>query len=80
MNTNISGILSVEQLDLLNKLASSLTNEQRVWVSGYLAGLSARNDGQVQSLGGNALAHNESALTILVGSRTGNGEGLAKFA
>ncbi len=80
MNTNISGILSVEQLDLLNKLASSLTNEQRVWVSGYLAGLSARNDGQVQSLGGNALAHNESALTILVGSRTGNGEGLAKLA
>jgi sulfite reductase (NADPH) flavoprotein alpha-component len=80
VNTNISGILSVEQLDLLNRLANSLTNEQRVWVSGYLAGLSARTDGQVQSTAANVVAQNDSTLTILVGSRTGNGEGLAKMA
>jgi len=79
---NISGALSAEQLDLLTKLTTSLNKEQQVWVSGYLAGFSARNGSQVSDQQEDILApasqHN--GLTILYGSRTGNGEGLAKKA
>ena len=80
MNTTISGALSAEQLELLTKLTGSLSKEQQVWVSGYLAGFSARNGEQVSPQVENATSSAQSALTILYGSRTGNGERLAKKA
>ena len=81
MNSSIPGALSAEQLDLLTKLTGSLSKEQQVWVSGYLAGFSTRKEEEQivlpqQSVNSTA----QTALTILYGSRTGNGEGLAKKA
>ena len=80
MENSLSGALSAEQLDLLTKLTGSLSKEQQVWVSGYLAGFSARNGEQVSPQVENATSSAQSALTILYGSRTGNGERLAKKA
>jgi len=80
VNTTISGALSAEQLELLTKLTRSLSKEQQIWVAGYLAGLSERNGEQVSQQVENATSSAQSALTILYGSRTGNGERLAKKA
>lgn len=81
MNINISP-LSAEQLDLFTRLTGSLNKEQLAWVSGYLSGLSAQNP-SINSLETDEKAvtpNEQNALTILYGSRTGNGEGLAKKA
>jgi len=80
VENSLSGALSAEQLELLTKLTGSLSKEQQVWVSGYLAGFSARNGEQVSQQVENATSSAQSALTILYGSRTGNGERLAKKA
>jgi len=80
--------LSNEQSALFSNLVGSLNREQLVWVSGYLAGLSAQNSetaGLVTELEPAqatvaATVSTENKLTILYGSRTGNGEGLAKKA
>jgi len=81
MNINISP-LSAEQLELFTRLTGSLNKEQLAWVSGYLSGLSAQNP-SINSLETDEKAvtpNEQNALTILYGSRTGNGEGLAKKA
>ena len=81
MNINISP-LSAEQLELFTRLTGSLNKEQLAWVSGYLSGLSAQNP-SINSLETDEKAvtpNEQDALTILYGSRTGNGEGLAKKA
>lgn len=81
MENNITGALSSEQLGLLTKLTTSLNKEQQVWVSGYLAGFSAGNGSQLAVQQPNVKAvSSQPALTILYGSRTGNGESLAKKA
>ncbi len=81
MNIPIPGSLSDEQTDLLIKLTTSLSNEQLTWVSGYLAGFSARNQSPAQTLQSTTpTTIAKTTLTILYGSRTGNGEGLAKKA
>lgn len=82
MINNISGALTAIQLDLLTKLTTSLSKEQQVWVSGYLAGFSARNGEQLLATGETESVNSthQRTLTILYGSRTGNGEGLAKKA
>ena len=81
MNINISP-LSAEQLELFTRLTGSLNKEQLAWVSGYLSGLSAQNP-SINSLETDEKAvttNEQNTLTILYGSRTGNGEGLAKKA
>lgn len=80
MENSLSGALSAEQLELLTKLTGSLNKEQQFWVSGYLAGFSARNGEQISQQVEIATSSAQSALTILYGSRTGNGERLAKKA
>jgi len=80
VENSLSGALSAEQLELLTKLTGSLSKEQQVWVSGYLAGLSERNGEQISQQVEIATTSAQSALTILYGSRTGNGERLAKKA
>jgi sulfite reductase (NADPH) flavoprotein alpha-component len=82
MNTTISP-LTAEQLELFSQLTGSLNKEQYAWVSGYLAGFSAQNSDEkspVAEVVKTATANKENKLTILYGSRTGNGEGLAKKA
>jgi len=76
----ISGLLSAEQLDQLTKLTSTLSKDQQLWVSGYLAGLGAQQGGNALAQPASAAASSQDSLTILYGSRTGNGEGLAKKA
>lgn len=81
--------LSGDQLKLLNELAATLSHEQINWVSGYFVGLLAQG---VKTISVDAPpaktftfaapvakipAENKKTLTILYGSRTGNGEGVA---
>jgi sulfite reductase (NADPH) flavoprotein alpha-component len=75
-----AGILSPEQLNLLTELTISLSKEQQIWVSGYIAGFSAQHTEQPAAVQETASSVTQTALTILYGSRTGNGEGLAKKA
>ncbi|GIO44607.1 assimilatory sulfite reductase (NADPH) flavoprotein subunit [Paenibacillus apis] len=78
-----------EQTELLNRLLPTLTDSQRVWLSGYLtalasAGISgglASTAVSVQSAAPSAAAPVPAAskeITILYGSQTGNSSGLAK--
>jgi sulfite reductase (NADPH) flavoprotein alpha-component len=84
-------IFSDEQIALASKLYETLSNEQRVWLSGYLAGFNQSGgllDGS--SLGENALGNvsassNSSVaekvkLTILYGTQTGNSKKVAEQA
>jgi len=80
VENSLSGALSAEQLELLTKLTGSLSKEQQIWVAGYLAGFSERNGEQISQQVEIATTSAQSALTILYGSRTGNGERLAKKA
>ena len=71
--------LSLQQVESLNALSEQLTPTQALWLSGYFAAKSGSNvtsgmDFAGQS--GNAPA-NLPLMTILFGSETGNGEGLA---
>lgn len=78
MKIHIAGSLSAEQVALLTKLTSSLSKEQLAWVSGYLAGFSAQNEEHTQGQQEIDTTTTQTPLTILYGSRTGNGEGMAK--
>ncbi|MDN5370200.1 MAG: sulfite reductase flavoprotein alpha-component [Shewanella sp.] len=65
--------LSVSQVAQLQQFASELTPLQQAWVSGYLAasaGAASPISASVQTQPGNT-------LTILYGSQTGNGRGIA---
>ncbi|MEI7504184.1 MAG: flavodoxin domain-containing protein, partial [Paludibacter sp.] len=81
MNKNTSVSLSQEQIQQLSEFASSLTKEQLAWASGYLAGVSSQsNDFQINEVEKLPAENTKPVLTILYGTRTGNGEGLAKKA
>jgi sulfite reductase (NADPH) flavoprotein alpha-component len=70
-------VLSSEQWEALQRLIAVSTPEQRVWISGYLAGLEQSKPQTTATLP----AEPESAsipVTILFGSQTGNSEKLAK--
>jgi sulfite reductase (NADPH) flavoprotein alpha-component len=83
-----SGSLSAEQYELFTTFANSLNKEQLSWVSGYLSGLSASKSTQftlaeensASSISTVVTSVSADPLTILYGSRTGNGEGLAELA
>lgn len=79
MNNITNGILTDEQLADFKKFTSNLTPEQFAWVSGYLAGITSKSATEKQEL---VVEKDQNAplLTILVGSRTGNGDILAKKA
>jgi sulfite reductase (NADPH) flavoprotein alpha-component len=74
--------LTTVQLEQFTSLVKSLNKEQLAWTSGYLAALSSVNltpeNESHETI--SAIPHNLVKLTILFGSRTGNGEGLAKKA
>ncbi|HZC37912.1 MAG TPA: assimilatory sulfite reductase (NADPH) flavoprotein subunit [Sphingomicrobium sp.] len=72
------GALSLEQWQLLEDLAKTLTPEQARWISGYFAGL----DAGLLCAGGSDFAAVQApqgrTLTILYGTETGNCRDLAK--
>jgi sulfite reductase (NADPH) flavoprotein alpha-component len=75
-----------EQAELLNRVLPTLTESQKVWLSGFLAATqfaSVQGSGNVQvaelTVGKNAPTISKD-VTILFGSQTGNAQGLAKKA
>ncbi len=72
------GALTLDQWQLVEGLASSLTPEQARWISGYFAGLDA---GLLRAGGGEVApitAPQGRTLTILYGTETGKSRDLAK--
>jgi sulfite reductase (NADPH) flavoprotein alpha-component len=67
--------LSQGQVDKLKQLTSELSSVQLAWVSGYLAASANQGQGVVETT---AEASAASTVTILYGSQTGNGRGVAK--
>ncbi|WP_251553715.1 assimilatory sulfite reductase (NADPH) flavoprotein subunit [Neobacillus muris] len=66
-----------EQAELLNRLLPTLTDSQKLWLSGYLA---ASQFTSVQVTPGTPAAAISREVTILYGSQTGNSQRLAKQA
>ncbi|MDQ0299299.1 sulfite reductase (NADPH) flavoprotein alpha-component [Salibacterium salarium] len=78
-----------EQIELLNRLLPTLTDQQKVWLSGYIAAAqsaapTADSAATLQDVP-EAAPHSQPAgpapskdVTILFGSQTGNGQGLAE--
>ena len=74
---------SQQQADLLNQLLPTLTDQQKIWLTGYLSAQAAltgsENPAQTPSPSAAAPAQPVSKdVTVLYGSQTGNSEGLAK--
>ncbi len=82
MSNNFATPLTPDQSDTFRQLTSSLNEVQLAWMSGYLAALTAQNGNKTSVPVKNEIIKNQnlSPITILYGSRTGNGEGLAKKA
>ncbi|CAL1522625.1 assimilatory sulfite reductase (NADPH) flavoprotein subunit [Bacillus subtilis] len=72
-----------EQAELLNRLLPTLTESQKIWLSGYL---SAQSVSAQEAAGAPAAAVSAEApavskeVTVLYGSQTGNAQGLAENA
>ncbi|MCY9208657.1 assimilatory sulfite reductase (NADPH) flavoprotein subunit [Bacillus subtilis] len=74
-----------EQAELLNRLLPTLTESQKIWLSGYL---SAQSASAQETAGAPAAAVSAEApapavskeVTVLYGSQTGNAQGLAENA
>jgi sulfite reductase (NADPH) flavoprotein alpha-component len=88
MTNNTFLPLTGEQLKLLTELSQTLSPDQINWVSGYFVGLLAQGIKNVQDVQETTRTFTYEApaskskgekksLTILYGSRTGNGEGIA---
>lgn len=70
-----------EQVDLLNKLIPTLTDTQRIWLSGYLTAVSGAAVLGVPAptaLQAPAVPEVSKEVTVLFGSQTGNSQRLAK--
>lgn len=71
--SSLASPLSQGQVEKLKQLTSELSAVQLAWVSGYLA--ATANAGQLAPV---AQAQTAQTVTILYGSQTGNGRGVAK--
>lgn len=76
---------SQEQAELLNKILPTLTESQKVWLSGYLAAIQAAPATTISESASVALSVEASKpvskeVTILFGSQTGNAQRLATKA
>lgn len=80
----INSPFTQEQVDLLNRLVPSLTDNQRLWLSGFLA--AQQGAGAIAASPASTAAQTNAApvaavskeVTVLFGSQTGNSNGLAK--
>ena len=66
-----------EEIDLLNKVVSRTTAQQRSWLAGFFAGFEAAQTGTAQPA---PAAKPRAPLTILYASESGNSEALANKA
>ncbi|MDG0812659.1 assimilatory sulfite reductase (NADPH) flavoprotein subunit [Cohnella rhizosphaerae] len=73
---------SQEQADLLNQLLPGLNDAQKIWLSGYLVAYASTQAAPVAAVpaGTPAAATASKDVTILYGSQSGNGHGIAKKA
>ncbi|AOC56560.1 assimilatory sulfite reductase (NADPH) flavoprotein subunit [Bacillus pumilus] len=74
---------SQQQADLLNQLLPTLTDQQKIWLTGYLSAQAALAGSETAALAPTPSAAAPSQpvskdVTVLYGSQTGNSEGLAK--
>ncbi|WP_417761449.1 assimilatory sulfite reductase (NADPH) flavoprotein subunit [Shewanella sp.] len=69
--SSLASPLSAQQVETLKQLSAQLTPVQLAWVSGYLAATANATPATV------ATVENNSKLTILYGSQTGNSRGVA---
>ncbi|MEA4981840.1 MAG: assimilatory sulfite reductase (NADPH) flavoprotein subunit [Paludibacter sp.] len=81
MNIN-SSPFTEEQFEAIKKLLNPLNEIQIAWISGYIAGLSNQTPSGEKAESSETVTtdYANRPLTILYGSRTGNGKGLAKVA
>ncbi len=81
MMSPASGVLPLDehQADRLHSAVADLTAMQLQWVSGYAAGLAAAGGASSATASSEgAAAPHDKRLTVLFGSQTGNGEGIAE--
>jgi len=72
---------SQEQAELLNQLLPTLTEQQKIWLTGYLSAQAALAGSEAVTPAPSAAAPVQPVskdVTVLYGSQTGNSEGLAK--
>ncbi|WMT27623.1 assimilatory sulfite reductase (NADPH) flavoprotein subunit [Bacillus aerius] len=72
---------SQEQAELLNQLLPTLTDQQTIWLTGYLSAQAALAGSEAVTPAPSAAASVQPVskdVTMLYGSQTGNSEGLAK--
>ncbi|MEK4397836.1 assimilatory sulfite reductase (NADPH) flavoprotein subunit [Bacillus sp. FSL K6-2860] len=74
---------SQQQAELLNQLLPTLTDQQKIWLTGYLSAQAALAGSETAALAPTPSAAAPSQpvskdVTVLYGSQTGNSEGLAK--
>lgn len=73
--TEVTSILSAQQLEQLQLLSAQLNPIQQAWVSGYLAASSQMGAQQLSPVSAPVASQ---TLTILYGSQTGNAKGIAQ--
>ncbi len=66
------------QSERLRQALAGLTPDQLQWVSGYAAGLAAAASVPAQAAAPSTLSDGANTLTVLYGSQTGNGKGVAE--
>jgi sulfite reductase (NADPH) flavoprotein alpha-component len=76
--SDTGGPLTPQQWQTLISLLSSLTPDQRRWLSGFVAGFSALDGALPLSAPGPARQESAAGITLLYGSQTGNAEQLAR--
>lgn len=72
---------SQEQAELLNQLLPTLTEQQKIWLTGYLSAQATLAGSEAVTSAPSAAASVQPVskdVTVLYGSQTGNSEGLAK--
>ncbi|MDR7250691.1 assimilatory sulfite reductase (NADPH) flavoprotein subunit [Bacillus pumilus] len=74
---------SQQQADLLNQLLPTLTDQQKIWLTGYLSAQAALTGSEIATLAPSPSAAVPAQpvskdVTVIYGSQTGNSEGLAK--
>ncbi|MFL0451964.1 assimilatory sulfite reductase (NADPH) flavoprotein subunit [Bacillus altitudinis] len=72
---------SQEQAELLNQLLPTLTDQQKIWLTGYLSAQATLAGSEAVTPAPSAAASAQPVnkdVTVLYGSQTGNSEGLAK--
>ncbi|GIU30243.1 assimilatory sulfite reductase (NADPH) flavoprotein subunit [Shewanella schlegeliana] len=75
--SSLASPLSAGQVDKLKQLTAELNAVQLAWVSGYLAATSEQGVAGLPQTGASAQVGAEQTITILYGSQTGNGRGIA---